>query len=120
MADYAFGFTVRVRRGGGNDRMGDAKPYSYHTIDGCVKWPKMATAGAASTEVTDYSQQVASGYALHVPAGGDLLETDEVLLPGEPQEGPWWQVEGEVLPWGPSPFTGREPGALAALVRHRG
>lgn len=106
--------TVKRRRGGGRDRFGDPLPATVTEIGGCVKWPR------SSTETADFSQQVATGYMLHVPAGTDLVATDEILFPGEPENGPWWTVDGDPLPWGPSPFTGSQPGILAALTRATG
>lgn len=114
MLDYPFTITVKVRRSGGVDRFGDPKTPTVHEIAGCVKWP------TSSTENADFSQQVSTGYQLAIPAGADLLNADDVLFPGEDEDGPWWAVDGEPLPWGPSPFTGREPGAVASLVRDRG
>jgi hypothetical protein len=105
-----FAFTVTVRRGG-EDTWGDQKTQATHTIDGCVKWPR------ASTEQVDFSQTVATGYMLSVPAGSDLVASDEVQLPGDSF---WWGVEGDPLPWGPSPFTGREPGIIVALTKGSG
>lgn len=105
--------TVKVRRGG-TDTWGNDRPTTEHDVEGCVKWPR------TSSETADYSQTVATGYMLSVPVGADLLPTDEVLLPGEPEDGPWWQVEGDPLPWDGSPFTNRKPGTIVALTRSTG
>lgn len=113
--------TVRVRRGGGRDRFGDPQPNVEHTIDGCIKWPRTNSRGGQTLgEAVDFSDTVTVGYSLHLPIGADLVATDDVLLPGEDEDGPWWSVEGEPLPWGPSPFTGWEPGSVASLTRSRG
>ena len=105
--------TVKVRRGG-TDRYGDPKPPTISELSGCVKWPR------TSSETADFSQTVATGYMLSVPAGSDLASSDEVLLPGESETGLWWRVDGDPLPWGPSPFTGREPGIIVALQKSSG
>lgn len=106
---------VRVRRGGGRDRFGDPLPTSQHVIGDCVLWPQTSTEAAG-----DYSQTVAVGYMLSLPPGADLRPSDEVLLPGEPEQGPWWSVQGEPLAWGPNPFTGRVAGLVVALSRSTG
>lgn len=103
-------FSVTVRRGG-TDQFGDPTPTATHTIDDCSKWPR------SSVETRDRSQQVATGYMLSVPAGADLLATDEVQLPGDST---WWSIDGDPLPWGPSPFTGRQPGIIVALTKSTG
>lgn len=109
-----FALTVTVRRGGGRDRFGDPKPSTTHTISGCVKWPRV------TGETDDYSQGVSTGYQLALPPGADIVSTDEVLLPDEPETGPWWQVDGDALDWGPSPYTGRPGGIIVALTRETG
>lgn len=116
--------TVRVRRSAGRDNHGDPTPPSFHEIGGCVRWPR------TSTESADYSQTVATGWMLSVPADSDLRSTDKVLLPvkgaggwvlpASPPDSAWWDVEGDPLPWGPSPFTGAEPGIVVALTRVTG
>ena len=111
---YAYSEAVQVRRGGGRDRFGDPRPTSTFTIEGCVKWP------TTSVETADYSQGVATGYQLALPSGADLRSTDEVRLRSDASDSPWWSVRGEPLPWGPSPFTGWEPGIIVALERKTG
>lgn len=112
-ADLPFAITVKRRRGG-TDRFGDPLPATIVDLPGCASWP------TSSTETADYSDQVSTGRQLHVPAGTDLLATDEVLLPGEDAAGSWWQIDGDVIEWGPSPFTGDVPGAIVTLTRTRG
>lgn len=79
-------------------------------IDGCIRWPRV------STETTDRSDTVSTGWMLTVPVGADLLATDEVQLPDDPT---WWQVEGDPLPY-VSPFNGWEAGTPVGLTRTRG
>lgn len=102
--------TVTVVRGGGNDRFGDRKPTTEHTVVGCVKWPR------SSSESADYSDSVSTGYMLSVPLGADILRTDQVRLPGDAA---LWSVDGDVLPY-ENPFTGRTAGALVALTKTSG
>lgn len=103
-------FTVAVRPSA-RDQWGDTPSSVTRTISGCVKWPR------TSSETSDFSQSVATGYMLSIPAGSELSSSDEVQLPGDSG---WWRVDGEPLPWGPSPFTGREPGIIVALTRGTG
>lgn len=119
MSAERFTFTVMVRRSGGRGPWGDAQSPSTHEVAGCVKWPRVTNEAASSVrdQSTDFSQSVATGYMLHVPAGSDLLASDEIQLPGDTS---WWQVNGDPLPWGPSPFTGKLPGIIVALTRGTG
>lgn len=122
MLTTPFAITIRVRRGGGRTTMGDPKPYTYHDIDGCIRWPLQ------SSETNDRAATVITGFQLTVPPGADLVATDEVAFPDargdlpEPDDdaAAWWSVDGKVLPWGPSPFTGWEPGKVATLTEVTG
>lgn len=108
-------FTVTVRRGGGRDSWGTDQPSETHDIDGCTRWP------TNSSESTDRSDVVLTGWTLSVPPGSDIVATDEVLMPDD--EG-WWQVEGDPMsamhPYR-SPFDGQwDPGVPVTLTRVRG
>lgn len=108
---FAGDVLVRPR---GTDTWGDRGTSTTRTISGAVWWPR------TSTETAEYSESVATGYMLSIPTEEQLASTDEVLLPGEREDGEWWRVEGDPLGWGPSPFTGWTPGTIVALTRNRG
>lgn len=105
-------FAVTVRRGGGTDSWGDPRTPTMHTVERCIRWPR------TSSEFTDRSDSVSTGWMLVVPVGADLLATDEVQMPGDAAD-VWWQVEGDPLPY-VSPLSGWAPGTPVALTRTRG
>lgn len=109
--NFAHPITVTVRRGGTDPRTGDPLPDTEHTIDGCAVAPR------GSSESTDLGNAVIEGLTMFAPYGADVLATDEIVLPDDPDV--VWYVDGEPGNWR-SPFTDWRPGTQVALTRQRG
>lgn len=89
------------------DPVGEPTP---HTIDDCAVAPR--TGG----ETNNLGTAVIVGLSLFAPYASDIVSTDRIYLPGDPQA---WEVDGEPGNWR-SPFTDWRPGCQVALTRQRG
>lgn len=105
---------VRVRRTpGGWDEYGDPIPgtESRDDIDGVAVTFRRAVTG----DVNDRGREgVIVGLTLYLPAGVDVLHTDQFEV-----RGALYDVDGEPAVWR-SPFTGWRPGVEVALRRAEG
>lgn len=85
--------TIRVRRGGGFDHMGDARPTQVvGTYHGCAVYPRRSGEGRfdASTVIV--------GMGVIVPdPGADITAQDEIEWARQPEV--WYRVEGQPGPW---------------------
>jgi hypothetical protein len=100
--------TVTVVRPGGRDQYGDPTGTPAETpVSGCVVWPE------ASSEQTFQQDIVALGYQVLMPAGTDVLATDQVRLPDDDL---MYEVVGEPQRF-LNPFTGTDPGVLVTARR---
>jgi hypothetical protein len=92
----------------------DGAEETYHTID------NVAIAPRQSDELHGEGRAgVIVGLTAYVPAGGDLLRTDDVIIPPEEPNAGRYLVEGEPGTW-KSPYSGQVRGLEVALRRAEG
>jgi len=111
-ANFQHGESVTVLRPGTLDRYGDpvpGNPSTTHTIEGCAFAPR------SSTELHAQVNTVIVGLTMYAPSGADIKATDTI----QRSDGTRWNVEGQPGVWS-SPFTGWQPGIVAALERVTG
>lgn len=107
---FAFGQTVTIVRGGAVTfpTMGDLPSTTSTDVDNCATWP------AQSNELIFGQDTVTWNLELVVPAGTDLLATDQVVISGVT-----YDVVGQPMDWR-SPFTGWAPGRQVHLQTSTG
>lgn len=108
---------VTVVRGSVNGRTGVWGEISRHVVDGCMVAP------GSSVEQTGTADVLQADVVVYAPYGSDVVATDRVLLGSYPSSTPAgvdvYDVNGRPVNW-QSPYTGRQPGMVVALVVHTG
>jgi hypothetical protein len=117
------GVTITVlARSAGYDTNGDPLPPTgaAHTIEQCGVAPRTAGGQAVNAgETVDRGRAgVVIGITAYLPAGADLLRSDQVTI-DDPAFPGIWDVEGMPGSWR-SPLTGRHAGVEVALRRAEG
>lgn len=104
---FPYGQTVTVTRPAERDSHGDPTgPPIPHQLPGCaIGW------GETSTD-HDRRETAITGLTLYCPPESDIRAGDRVTLPGDTTT---YLVDGRPLDWGPSPWTGWEPGIVVRL-----
>lgn len=103
---FPYGRTITVIRPAERDTNGDPlSPPDPHSVDGvAIGW------GETSTNY-DGREATVTDITLYCPAGADIRAGDRVDL----DDGNRYIVDGQPKVWGPSPWTGWDPGVVVAL-----
>lgn len=84
---YLGNWTVTIYRKGApvQGAYGDKPgPETSHTISGCLVQSLKGLKYASAEEVSAASDSILSHYLVHLPAGSDIVATDQATIPGIP------------------------------------